>query len=135
MKRLVLSYSPDLIAAVSRRKIVTHKQFLLGIGLHNITGLKTPIRILSHLGHCIDYNLVCEIETAQAEEAVKHLENMEVYTSSTDTELTYCWADNFNQSLETQTGHELIDSTHIVEFSESPASSQEQVSQLMFCEN
>ena len=36
MKRLVLSYSSDLIAAVSRGKIVTLKQFLLGIGLHNI---------------------------------------------------------------------------------------------------
>ena len=60
---------------------------------------------------------------------------MEIYTSSTDTELTCWWADNFNQSLETQTGHGAIDSIHIVEFSESPASSQEQVSQLMFCEN
>ena len=60
---------------------------------------------------------------------------MEIYTPSTDTELTYWWADNFNQSLEIQTGHGTIDSTHIVEFSESPASSQEQVSQLMFYEN
>ena len=101
----------------------------------NITGLKAPIRILSHLGHCIDYNLVCEIETTQVEEATKHLENIEMYTPSTDTELTYWWVNNFNQSLETQTGHEAINSTHIVEFSESPASSQEQVSQLMFCEN
>ena len=43
MKRLVLSYSSDLIAAVSREKVVTLKQFLLGIGLHNITGFKAPI--------------------------------------------------------------------------------------------
>ena len=43
MKRLVLSYSSDLIAAVARGKVVTLKQFLLGIGLHNITGLKAPI--------------------------------------------------------------------------------------------
>ena len=40
-KRLVLSYSSDIIAAVSRRKGV---QFLLGIGLH-ITGLKAPIQV------------------------------------------------------------------------------------------
>ena len=60
---------------------------------------------------------------------------METYTSSTDTELTYWWDDNFKKSLETQTGHGPIDSTHIVEFSESPASSQEQVSQLKFYEN
>ena len=43
MKRLVLSYSSDLIAAVSRGEVVTLKQFLLGIGLRNITGLKAPI--------------------------------------------------------------------------------------------
>ena len=60
---------------------------------------------------------------------------METYTASTDTELTYWWAYNFNLSLETQTGHGAIDSTNIVKFSESPASSQEKVNQLMFCEN
>ena len=82
MKRLILSYSSDLIAAVSRGKVVTLKQFLLGIGLHNITGLKAPIQIFSHLGHCIDCNIFCGIETTQAVEAMKHLENMEIYTPS-----------------------------------------------------
>ena len=67
MKRLVLSYSSDLIAVVSRGKVVTFKQFLLDIGLNNITSLKAPIRILSHLGHYTDYNLVCKTETTQAE--------------------------------------------------------------------
>ena len=43
MKQLVLSYSSDLIAAVSRGKVVTLTQFLIGTGLHNITGLKAPI--------------------------------------------------------------------------------------------
>ena len=52
---------------------------------------------------------------------------MEIYTPSTDTELTYWWAYNFNLSLETQTAHGAIDSTNIVKFSESFASSQEQV--------
>ena len=32
--------------------------------------------------------------------------------------LTYWSADNFNQNVETQTGHGAIDSTRIVEFSE-----------------
>ena len=44
MKRLVSSYSSELIAAVSREKVVTLKQFLLGIGLLNIAGMKSPIR-------------------------------------------------------------------------------------------
>ena len=135
MKRLVLSYSCDIKVVVSRGKVVTLKQCLLGIGLHNITGLKAPIRILPHLGHCIDYNPVCEIETTQAEEAIKHLENMEIYTLSTHIELTCWWGDNFKQSLETQTGYGAIDSTHIAEFPETPASPKEQVSQLMLCEN
>ena len=98
MRRLILSNSSDLIASVSRGKVVTLKQFLLGVGLHNITGLKTPIRILSQLGHCIDYNLVCEIETSQAEETIKLLENMELTEASIDTPITYSWADNFNQT-------------------------------------
>ena len=133
MRRLVLSYSSDLIASVSRGKVVTLKQFLLGVGLHNITGLKTPIRILSHLGHCIDYNLVCEIETSQAEEAIKHLENMELTETSIDTPITYWWADNFNQTLETKTGHGAIDSAHTVEFTESnlPKQVSEQISVLL----
>ena len=32
-----------------------------------------PIRILSHLGHSVDYTVVCEIETAEAELAMRHL--------------------------------------------------------------
>ena len=76
MKRFVNSFSTDLVAAVSRGKVVTLKQFLIGVGIHNITGLKAPIRILSHLGDCIDYNLVCEIETVQAETYLKALEGI-----------------------------------------------------------
>ena len=66
IKRLVHSYGSDLIHGVTRGKVVTLKHFLIGLGLHNITGLKTPIKILSHLGHSIDYDLVCEVETAEA---------------------------------------------------------------------
>ena len=60
------SYGSDLIHRVTRGKVVTLKHFLIGLGLHNITGLKTAIKILSHLGHSIDYNLVCEVETSEA---------------------------------------------------------------------
>ena len=53
---------------------MTLKHFLIGIGLHNLTGLKAPIKILSNLGHSTNYNLVCEVETAEAELALKLLE-------------------------------------------------------------
>ena len=33
-----------------------------------------------------------------------------------ETCLNFWWADNFNQKLETLSGHCVIDSTHIVEF-------------------
>ena len=67
--RLIKSYSADLVHGVTKGKFITSKHFLLGLGLHNITGQKKPIQITNHLGHCIDYDLVCEVETAQAEAA------------------------------------------------------------------
>ena len=42
------------------------KTFLLATGLHNITGSKTVIDVPSHLGHCVDYDKTCQIETVQA---------------------------------------------------------------------
>ena len=120
VKRLIHSYGSDLIHSVTHGKVITLKHFLLGLGLHNITGLKLPITILSHLGHCIDYNLVCEVGTAEAEvaeELYKKTTGAHLQPSNTPT-LAYWWADNFNQTLDSSTGHGVINSTHIVEFSE-----------------
>ena len=69
LTRLIKSYTSDLIHGVTRGKVITTKHFLLGLGLHSITGQRLPIQILHRLGHCTDYNFVCEIETAQAETA------------------------------------------------------------------
>ena len=123
IKRLVHSYGSDLIHGVIRGKVVTLKHFLIGLGLHNITGLKTPIQVLSHLGHSISYDLVCEVETAEAEAAQKWMSESQSPQqnqdpSNRDIVLTYWWFDNLNQKLESQTGAGAVDSTHIVEFSE-----------------
>ena len=122
VKRLVSSYGHDLIHGVTRGKVVTLKHFLLGVGLHNMTGLKLPIKVLSHLGHSIDYDLVCEIETAEAEAAQMLYEKGTVNPAEESTSyppiLTFWWADNFNQTLESTTGHGVINSTHLVQFSE-----------------
>ena len=80
MQRYVHSFGSDLVNGVANAKIVTLKR--LGLGLHNITGLRMPIKVLSHLGHCIDYNLVCEIETAEAEIALQWLVEHEINKSS-----------------------------------------------------
>ncbi len=66
---MISSFGYDLIHGVTSGRVITLKHFLLGLGLHNITGLKLPIKVLSHLGHCTNYDLVCEIETAEAEVA------------------------------------------------------------------
>ena len=58
-----------MIHALTHGKVLKDKHFLLDQGIHNITGQKKTIRILNRLGHCIDYNKVCEIETAQDEVA------------------------------------------------------------------
>ena len=120
VKRLIHLYGSDLIHSVTHGKVITLKHFLLGLGLHNITGLKLPITILSHLGHCINHNLVCEVETAEAEvaeELYKKTTGVHLQPSNTST-LAYWWVDNFNQTLDSSTGHGVINSTHIVEFSE-----------------
>ena len=71
---LSLSYARDLIHGVTRGKVITLKHFLLGTGLHNITGQKLPIQLLSKLGHSIGYNLACEIETAEADIVLQNVE-------------------------------------------------------------
>ena len=101
IKRVVHSYGPDLIHGVhgvTRGKVVTLKHFLIGLGLHNITGLKTPIKILSHLGHSIDYNLVCKVETAEA--AQKWMSESQSLQQIQESVFTYWWFDNFNQNID-----------------------------------
>ena len=66
---VVHSIASDLVAGVTNGKIMTAKQFLLALGLHNITGTRKVVDIVSRLGHCINYKTTCEIETAQAVKA------------------------------------------------------------------
>ena len=71
VERYVNSFAQDLVHAVSRGKFLTQKHVLLATGLHSITGLKMPIKLLSNFGHCCSYDKVRLIETAQAELAQK----------------------------------------------------------------
>ena len=104
---------------VTQGKLITLKHFLLGLGLHNLTGQKIPITILSHFGHCVDYKSVCETETAQAEIA-QLLYNEGIspgLQAEPDDEyvFTYFWADNFNKKIESE-NIGMIDSTHMIKF-------------------
>lgn len=122
VNRLIESYSSDLIFGVTRGKFVTAKHFLLGLGLHNLTGQKKPIEVLSHLGHCIDYNLICEIETAQAKKSQLMATASQTLPLSpsgrNESVLTYFWVDNFDVNIETQTGHGAINTTRLIAFQE-----------------
>ena len=122
LTRLIESYTPDVIHGVTGGKVVITKHFLLGLGLHNITGQRLPIQILHRLGSCIDYNFVCEIKTAQAETAqILAIESGALPlkpASRTETVLTYFWVDNFDMKLDTQTGKGALNSTHLVAFQE-----------------
>ena len=122
LTHLIESYISDLIHGVTGGKVITTKHFLLGLGLHNITGQRLPIQILHRLGHCVDYNFVCEIETAQAETAQMLVTESGALllkpASGTETILTYFWVDNFDMNLETQTGEGALNSTHLVAFQE-----------------
>ena len=124
VKRLVESYSSDLIHGVTRGKVITAKHFLLGLGLHNLTGQKKKrVQILNRLGHCIEYNAEREIKTAHAEAVQQQYYDSGVLPvrpiTSQHTVNTFFWADNFDVNLETQTGHGAVQhSMHMIAFQE-----------------
>ena len=122
LARLVDSYAADLVYSVSRGKVTTAKHVLLATGLHNMTGQRNIIEIVNKLGHCISYNLTCEIETAQAVRAqyLATKNNSLPIRPSTDssTVLTVFWVDNFDITVEKQSGRGSVNTTHLVAFQE-----------------
>ena len=67
VQRLVYSHSSDLIYGATQGEILMLKRFLVGLGIHNLTEHKLPIKILSRIGRSAEYKTVCQLETAQAE--------------------------------------------------------------------
>ena len=95
------------MAAVSRGKIITAKQYLPELGIHKNTGQRKTVDILNRLGHCLTYNLTCEIEKALAEKAQQHsLKDSLLPIQPEDIGsyvLTVFWTDNFDVKVETPT--------------------------------
>ena len=73
--RLILSFCSDVMYALSNGEYLTLKHAALALGLHSLTGKKCPIDFVSRMGHCINYNQVRLIETAQAE-LVQHFHSL-----------------------------------------------------------
>ena len=119
-QRYVDSISQDLVHAVSKGNFLTEKHVLLATGLHSITGLKVPIKILARLGHCCSYHKVRLIETAQAE-LIRQLRSLEnplpiLPANELDRVLKFFWWDNFDVRKENIQGS--LHTTHGVAFQE-----------------
>ena len=71
--RIVDSLCADILYNISNGKFITLKHTSVGLGLHSLTGMKTPITQLHRLGHSISYDMICRIETGQAELAQQQL--------------------------------------------------------------
>ena len=70
-KKINESFCIGAMLALTNDKFLTSKHFPVGLGLDTLTGLKQPVVYLSKLGHFICYKQIEEIETAQAELALK----------------------------------------------------------------
>lgn len=101
---------------------MTLKHATMGLGLHSLTGQKLPLVVLSRLGHSINYDRICEIETAQAELA-QHFQSMSLNlplcpANSESQVTTTFWWDNFDRNIETASGAGSIHNTPGIVFQE-----------------
>ena len=120
LSRLIDSFTADLVNAVSKEKVITPKHYLVGLGIHNMTGQKTLVQIMNKPGHSIGYNKVCEIETSLAELAIhKSVEfNALPLLPSGEEGIvpTFYWVDNFD----VKGGSGSVNTTHLMAFQEVP---------------
>ena len=116
---------------------MTAKQFLLALGLYNITGTRKVVDILSRLGHCINSKTTCEIETAQAVKSQalsKRSSALPLFTiEQSSFVLTVFWVDNFEDvKIESQTGKNSINITHLVVYQEESEASKLRVTTFLY---
>ena len=128
------SFAADIIFSVTRDKLLSLKHFALAISLHSITGSRKVIDILNKLGHCIDYNITCEIETSQAVKA-QELANISLTlpllpSADNDTLDTYFWVDNFDKIVEKVGGGGAVNTTHLMAFQEPNSNAEGNVTKI-----
>ena len=94
----------------------------MGQGLQNLTGSRKVIHIVHNLGHWIQYNTVCEIETTQVECALDAAKQSNILklkpASSAETVFTYYWLDDFDVKVERMGSGGSINTTHLTAFQE-----------------
>ena len=113
--------------AISDGKFLTQKVVSLGLGLHNRTGMKSPIELLYKLGHCISYDQVNLIETAQAELVQNYKSQslqLPLIPCTPESKVsTIFWWDNLDRNIETTSGEGTIHNTPGIAFQEISESS------------
>ena len=83
-------------------------------------GTRSVINILNKLGHCLNYNKSCEIETAIVESTSIHAKEkniLPILTVGDEIILTFFWTDNFD--VESQKDGGSIHTRHLMAFQES----------------
>ena len=80
------------------------KHFLLKLGLHSLTGSRKFIVVVRKFGHCVSYNLMNDIETAQANCSLSLSKKGDIRpvlpSSKNDVVPTFISADNFDTIVE-----------------------------------
>ena len=122
LTRFINSFASDFVSAIGGGKITTAKHFLVVLGLHNLTGQKKVVQILHKLGHCMNYDLTCEIETSQAKLALEQQSSSSISPllpkNNVNYVLTYFWVGNVDRLVELMQGDGSVHSTHLVAFQE-----------------
>ena len=118
--RIVDSLSQDLVYNVLGRKVLQPKHFFLGLGLHSLTASRKVIDMIHKFGHCVNYNLACEVETAYAEVAQEKGKGeltlpLQPLTPE-NMVFTHFWVDNFDMFVDKQGGGGSVHTTHLVAY-------------------
>lgn len=120
IERIVDCLTQDIVFNVLHRKVPLKKQFLLGLGLHSLSGSRQIIEILFKFGHCVSYDYVCDVETAYAEVAQENAkQRFALPLQSLIRELaifSHFWVDNFDVLIDSQSVGGSINTTHMVAF-------------------
>jgi hypothetical protein len=120
--RLVDSFSQDLVHGVTKGKTIMEKHFLVGLGVHNLTGQRNVVEILNKFGHSVSYTMTSEILTANAKSCLEKSRLsllLPLHPSSAGKiVLSHFWVDNFDLATDKQYGGGEINITTLMAFQE-----------------
>lgn len=110
--RVIMSLAQDLVYASSRNLQIPPKHAGLAIAIRHFTGSKFLVTLLNHFGHSISYDVLERIDTAMANDVIKHHDNGAIIPPNiTFGPIVQAAIDNLNISEETVDGKRRTDST------------------------